>query len=106
MNTHERDGNFLSRLMSRRTKVVSKGPGVQRAEKRESLKASRKMIDVKPQYVSLRAVKRRAMRKEIVAECKKLGVTWKQAKRYMREELKQKPTLNAMHREMVGGEPC
>jgi hypothetical protein len=90
MNKHESDGNLLDRIMK-------KMKGIPTKEKR---------IKVDSRYISFRAVKRRAMRKEIEAECKKVGVTWKQAKRYMREELKQKPTLNAMHREMVGGEPC
>lgn len=93
MNTHERDGTLLERLATAGRDITGKA----------------KKITVNPQYISTRAAGRRAMRREIVAECKKLGVTWRQARKYMREELKQKPTLSNMHREIVeskGGEPC
>jgi hypothetical protein len=108
MNQHEQDGGLLSRILKRGKKIVV-GPGKLRAVKREALKASEKTIKVEHKYISFRAATRRAMRKEIEAQCKKLGVTWRQARKYMREELKLKPTLNNMHCELVtsqGGEPC
>ena len=49
-----------------------------------------------------RAIKRRLMRREINEELKSLGFSKRQAKKMLREELKLKPTLKNMHKEIVG----
>jgi hypothetical protein len=91
---HERDGKLLDRII----KKFSKG----RVGKKRRIK-------VDPIHISTRATTRRAMHREIEEECRKIGVTYRKARRYMREELKMKPTLSNMHNELVrskGGEPC
>lgn len=86
---HARDGRLLDRIFNKAKKLGG------------ALKPSERLIVVDAHYLSTRSATRRAMRKELIAECKKVGTTYRQARRYMREELRMEPTLANMHREIV-----